>query len=160
MPEVSPVTAQRRREIAARQTARRRAMQALYGWQMTRDEPKDVLRSFREDDDHAGCDDAFFREILLGVTADPAGMDALMAPVLERRPDELDPTEHAILWVATWELRGHPEIPYRVVINEAVSLARKYGADQSHRFVNAALDRLSRRLRLYEHPEPETAGSA
>lgn len=159
VPEARPETAQRRREIFARQAARRRVMQALYGWQLTQDEPKDVLRSFREDDDHAGCDDAFFREVLLGVTADASGMDAVMAPFLERSPAALDPTEHAILWVAVWELQKHPEIPYRVVINEAVTLARKYGADQSHRFVNAALDRLSRSLRRYEHPQPEGMGS-
>lgn len=146
-----------RREIHARQASRRRAMQALYGWQLTGDEPKNILHSFREDEDHKTCDDGYFRELLLGITADTKAVDAHLSPCLDRLPSELDPTERALLWVAAWEMVGHPEIPYRVVINEAVALAKKYGADQSYRFVNAALDRLARNIRSLEYVHSQKA---
>jgi transcription antitermination protein NusB len=145
------------RQIHARQAARRRAMQALYSWQLTRDHPKNVLASFREDEEHANADAEYFREILMGVTEKVATLDQTLAPVIGRPLEQLDPIEHALLWVGTWELSERLEIPYRVVINEAVGLAKKYGAEQSHRFINGVLDTLARQLRSAERAAPRSS---
>lgn len=142
------------RQIHARRAARRRAMQALYSWQLTQDHPKNVLASFREDEEHASADAEYFREILMGVTAKVSALDEKLAPVIGRPVDQLDPIEHALLWVGTWELSERIDVPYRVVINEAVGLAKKYGAEQSHRFINGVLDTLARELRGAERAAP------
>ena len=78
-------------------------------------------------------------------------LDAQLAAWLDRKPAELDPVEHAVLLVGTWELQSHPDVPYRVVINEAVTLTRNFGATDGHKFVNAVLDRAARELRPHEH---------
>jgi transcription antitermination protein NusB len=137
-------------QIHARRAARMRAMQALYSWQLTHDDPKNILAEFREDEEHQRADAEYFREILFGVTRQAAVLDGVMEPVLGRPLVQLDPLEHALLWVGVWELSERPEVPYRVVINEAVGLAKKFGADQSHRFVNGVLDTLARDLRRAE----------
>jgi transcription antitermination protein NusB len=143
------------RQIHARRAARRRAMQALYSWQLTRDDPKNILASFREDEEHAAADGEYFREILIGVTRRAAELDALMEPALGGRPlAQLDPIEHALLWLGLWELSERLDVPYRVVINEAVELAKKFGAEQSHRFINGVLDNLARGLRGAERSTP------
>ncbi|WP_257720612.1 transcription antitermination factor NusB [Thioalkalivibrio nitratireducens] len=139
------------RQIHARRAARRRAMQALYSWQLTQDDPRNILAEFREDEEHARADAEYFREILMGVTSRAAEFDRLLAPALGGRPlAQLDPIEHALLWLGAWELSDRLDVPYRVVINEAVDLAKKFGAEQSHRFVNGVLDALSRDLRCAE----------
>jgi transcription antitermination protein NusB len=144
------------RQIHARRLARRRAMQALYSWQLTRNEPKDILAAFREDEEHERADIEYFREILMAVTRNAAAFDERLAPALGGRPvAQLDPVEHALLWIGLWELSERIDVPYRVVINEAVELAKKFGAEQSHRFVNGALDFLARDLRAPERtPRP------
>ena len=134
----------------ARSVARRRAMQALYSWQMTGAHPKDILKEFREEPEHAKADAEYFRELLIGVTRDQEALDARMAPYLGRPLDQLDPVEHALLWLGQWELAERIEVPYRVVINEAVELAKRFGAEQSHRYVNGVLDRLAADLRSAE----------
>lgn len=125
-------------------------MQALYAWQMTRNDPRDILAEFREDEEHAKADAEYFREILIGVTRDVEAWDRILEPVLGRPLAQLDPIEHALLWLGVWELAQRLDVPYRVVINEAVDLAKKYGADQSHRFINGVLDRLAQDLRQAE----------
>ncbi|WP_081647438.1 transcription antitermination factor NusB [Thioalkalivibrio sp. ALR17-21] len=134
----------------ARSVARRRAMQALYSWQLTGDDPKNILLAFREEDEHAKADPEYFREILMGVTRAQQELDARMQPWLGRELDQLDPVEHALLWIGQWELAERIELPYRVVINEAVELAKRFGAEQSHRYVNGVLDRLAAELRSAE----------
>ncbi|WP_081616898.1 MULTISPECIES: transcription antitermination factor NusB [unclassified Thioalkalivibrio] len=131
----------------ARSVARRRAMQALYSWQMTAAEPKDILAEFRDDEEHAKADAEYFREILIGVTRNREALDARMEPYLGRPLDQLDPVERALLWLGQWELAERIDVPYRVVINEAVDLAKRFGAEQSHRYINGVLDRLSADLR-------------
>jgi len=78
----------------------------------------------------------------------------MLAPVVGRPLEQLDPIEHALLWVGAWELSERFEVPYRVVINEAVGMAKKYGAEQSHRFINGVLDTLARQLRSAERAAP------
>lgn len=125
-------------------------MQALYSWQMTDADPRELLAEFREDEEHAKADAEYFREILIGVTRNRQALDARMEPFLGRPLDQLDPVEHALLWLGQWELAESVDVPYRVVINEAVDLAKRFGAEQSHRYVNGVLDRLAADLRAAE----------
>lgn len=139
--------AEARRSSHARRQARRVAMQALYQWQMTGYEPKDILLQYRDDPELEKADREYFRDLLLGVTDEVAGLDDLLSPYMDRSVAELDPVERAILRLAVFELRERIEVPYRVVINEAVELTRKFGATDAHKFVNGVLDKLGRELR-------------
>jgi N utilization substance protein B len=89
----------------------------------------------------------FFRRLLGEILADTAALDALIASDADRPVAQLDPVEHAILWLGLTELRAHPEIPLKVVITEAVALAKEFGATDGHRYINALLDRLAPKLR-------------
>ncbi|MBZ0070739.1 MAG: transcription antitermination factor NusB [Thiohalobacteraceae bacterium] len=140
----------RRFPAAARSKARRLAMQAVYQWQMTAHDATDILAQFLTDADNRGADTEYFEVLVRGVVQGHATLDALLAPVLARPLDEVDPVERAMLRVAAFELQQCLDVPYRVVLNEAVALTKKYGAEQGHTFVNAALDRLARDLRAVE----------
>ena len=122
-------------------------MQALYQWQLTGYEPKDILLQYREDPELDKADKDYFRELFLGVTDEAADLDELLSGHMDRGAAELDPVERAILRLATFELKERVDIPYRVVINEAVELTRKFGATDAHKFVNGVLDKLGRELR-------------
>jgi len=138
-----------------RKLARRTALQALYQWQLTGQAPADIERQFREEQDLDRVDLDYFRELLYRVPEAAAELDAALTPLLDRPLAQVDPVERAILRIGAFELTHRPEIPYRVVLNEAIELARVFGAEQGHRFVNAALDRLSRTLRPHEAPGPQ-----
>lgn len=123
-------------------------MQALYQWQLTGYEPKDILAQFRADpDEMKGADDDYFRDLLLGVTSDADALDALLEPQMDRKAQMVDPVERAVLRIAAFELRDRPDIPVKVVINEAIELTRKFGSDQGHRYVNGVLDRAAKVIR-------------
>lgn len=144
------VRARRPRASAGRQRARALALQALYQWQLGGDDPGDIRDQFLERRDTAGADVDYFRTLLQGVTAGVEGLDADVAPLLQRSVALVDPVERAILRIACYELRERPEVPARVVINEAVELGKRYGADQGHRFVNGIVDALAHRIRAHE----------
>lgn len=135
---------------AARSKARRLAMQAVYQWQMTAHATVDVLAQFLSDEDNKGVDAEYFEALVRGVLQDQVALDALLAPTLARPLAEVDPVERAVLRVAAFELQHRLDVPYRVVLNEAVALTKKFGAEQGHAFVNAALDKLARELRAVE----------
>lgn len=135
---------------AARTKARRLAMQAVYQWQMTAQDAGDILAQFHADEDNRGADTAYFEALVRGVVQHHAALDGLLAPTLARPLHEVDPVERAVLRVAAFELQQRPDVPYRVVLNEAVALTKKFGAEQGHAFVNAALDKLARELRALE----------
>ena len=97
------------------------------------------------------ADGEYFEELMRGVAGGRAGLDARLAGWTDRPPAELDPVEHAVLLLGSWELAERPDIPFRVVISEAVKLARRFGATDGHKFVNAVLDRAARELRPHEH---------
>lgn len=139
-----------RRLSQARHAARRVALQALYQWQLTGDSPKDILAQFREERPLKGADLGYFRELTLGVPEELARLDAAVEPFLDRPMDRVDPVERAVLRLATYELMQCLDVPYRVVINEAVDLAKVFGAEQGHRFVNGVLDKAVRSLREAE----------
>ena len=141
-----------------RTLARRAAVQGLYQWQVSGRDLRDVETLLLGDSDlpeELGADLrdmdlGYFRELLRGVATRVSELDAAVEPFLDRPMSGVDPVEKAILRVGAFELVGRPEIPYRVVINEAVELAKIFGAEQSHRFVNGVLDRLAMDVRAVE----------
>jgi N utilization substance protein B len=142
-----------REHSKARAGARRLAVQALYQWQLGRQSAAELIAQFAASPEHARVDPDYFREAVNAVCADHAGIDADLARHSDIEPARLDPVEHAILALGLWELMARPEVPYRVVINEGIELAKRFGATDGHRFVNAVLDRASRAHRGAERGE-------
>lgn len=144
-------TAQHDPRSGARSLARKLALQALYRLQINEGPWQDVLSEFQSAEDMPKADREYFETIIRAVAGEREALDASLGTWLDRKPAELDPVEHAVLLVGTWELRSRPDIPWRVVINEAVTLTRRFGATDGHKFVNAVLDRAARELRPNEH---------
>jgi N utilization substance protein B len=139
-----------RRLIHQRRQSRRLAMQALYQWQMTGQNVHEVLKQFLTTQDVSRADLDYFQELLTSIPGRVDKLDAALEPFMERRMEEVDPVERAILRVSAYELISRPDIPYKVVINEAIDLTKKFGADQAHRFVNGVLDQAVKELRKME----------
>lgn len=137
-------------KTAARRKARRFATQALYQWQMTSDGLSGIEAQFRTDNDMRKTDVAYFHEILHGVPAYIEELDAAIRPFLDRDLNELDQVERAILRLSTYELLKRMDVPYRVVINEGIELAKTFGATESHKYVNGVLDKVAQRARYAE----------
>jgi N utilization substance protein B len=136
---------------ARRAVARKLAMQALYRWQINAAPWQDVLNEFAADEEMRKADRGYFNQMVTDICTHSEELDAAMAAWMDRKPKELDPVERAVLWVGTHELRSAPDVPYRVAINEAVGLAKRFGATDSHKFVNAVLDTAAKALRPHEH---------
>ncbi len=134
----------------ARAAARRLALQALYRWQLNVCPWQDLIQEFREEAQSRRADLDYFRELISGICAAREQLDAQLAPLLDRKPEELDPIEHALLLIGGYELQHRPEVPYRVVLSEAVGLARRFGATDGHKFVNAVLDQAAKLWRAAE----------
>lgn len=138
----------------ARHRAREFAVQGLYQWLVAGGEPWDIIRHLRESDDYAGADAAFVERLVSGVIADAGELSAWMQPFLDRPVNALSPVERAVLMLAGFELRTAPAsefgAPYRVVINEAVELAKVFGGTDGHKFVNGVVDKLAGTVRLEE----------
>ncbi|MCB1919705.1 MAG: transcription antitermination factor NusB [Candidatus Competibacteraceae bacterium] len=126
-----------------RSWARRCAAQALYQWQMTGQEPAIIANEFLADQDLLKADPEYFRELVHETPKCVAEIDAALEPFLDRPLVQVDPVEQAILRIGGYELIQRPDIAYRIVINEAVELAKLFGAEQGHRFVNGVLDKLA-----------------
>ncbi|EGT3624886.1 transcription antitermination factor NusB [Morganella morganii] len=125
-----------------RRKARRLAVQAIYSWQLSGNNIADVEHEFLTEQSLDGVDVAYFRELLSGVATKKTQLDELIIPHLERPIDEVSPVEKAIVRLATYELTFRKDVPYKVAINEAIELAKAFGADESHKFVNGLLDKL------------------
>jgi len=134
-----------------RRRARRRALQALYQWQLNDDSAVSIIKQFLEEQNFEGVDAEYFQQLVRAVIAEGETLDARLGPHVERIDSSLDQMERVILRIGALELLRHPEIPYRVVIDEAVELAHRFGAEQGHTFVNGVLDRLAREARPVEH---------
>jgi len=130
--------------------ARKLAMQALYRLQLNDAPWQDLMTEFAAAEGMDRADPEYFRALIEGVWRDRELLDTSMRPFLDRDAAQLDPTEHAVLFVAMYELRERPDIPFRVVIAEAVNLAKRFGGTDGHKFVNAVLDRAARELRAQE----------
>jgi transcription antitermination protein NusB len=135
------------RATAARALARRLAVQALYRWQINTGSWQELVQEFAGDPDMARAEQPYFAALVRGVLDETSALESALQPCLDRPAAHLDPVERAVLLVATHELTHQPAVPYRVVINEAVSLTRRFGATDGHKYVNGVLDRLARSLR-------------
>lgn len=125
-----------------RRKARHFAVQAIYQWQMTQDNVADIEEQFKLDQDMKGVDLGYFRELLFGVACNINKLDSTFSPFLSRKLEDLDLVDKAILRLATFELLFRQDVPYRVVINEGIELAKAFAAEDSHKFVNGVLDKL------------------
>jgi transcription antitermination protein NusB len=134
-----------------RSVARKLALQALYRWQLNACPWQDLVQEFGDAEDMPRADPEYFRTLVEGVWRERTLLDERLATLSDRDPQRLDPIEHAVLLIGLYELGARQEVPYRVAINEAVSLAKRFGATDGHKFVNAVLDRAARELRPAEH---------
>lgn len=137
-------------DLAARSRARRRALQAIYAWQISGSPVRSVIEQFRHEQDMQVADLEYFEDLVHGVEAHRAELDAALAPFLDRGVEQVDPIERATLRLGAYELKHRPDVPYRVVLNEAVELAKRFGAEHGHSYVNGVLDKLAREWRAAE----------
>jgi transcription antitermination protein NusB len=133
--------------VSGRRGARRLLVQALYQHQLSAHGLAELESQFCSGSDFKRIDGDYFRQVLSEILRDPRRLDTLIATDLDRPPEQLDPVEHGILWMGTAELLAHPDVPVKVIINEAVQLAKDFGAQDSYRYINAVLDCLAARLR-------------
>jgi transcription antitermination protein NusB len=138
------------RSSRARSLSRRLALQALYQWQMTGQSFAELRNQYATDEGYAEVDAEYFQLLLQGIVEGAPALDAMLGDWLDRPVAQLDPVEHAVLLIGLEELRVHLDVPYRVVLNEGVELAKKFGATDGHKFINAVLDRAARQLRAAE----------
>ena len=140
---------------AQRRKARHFGLQALYQWTLSGASATDIEAEFRVDNDFKHTDGEYFSAVLKGVVGDVDALEALFSSALDRKLEELDPIERNLLRLGTFELRDRIDVPYKVVINEAVALAKKFGATDSHRYINGVLDKVARGLRTVEHAQED-----
>lgn len=140
----------RRAASNRRAVARKIALQALYRWQVNAGPWQDLLLEFASADDMPKADREYFETLVRGIAEGGSGCEAALARYTDRAPSTLDPVERAVLLIGMYELSERPDVPYRVVIDEAVGLARRFGATDGHKYVNAVLDRAARDLRRDE----------
>jgi transcription antitermination protein NusB len=137
-------------DLAARSRARRRALQALYAWQLSGSHMNAVIEQFRHEQDMEVADLEYFEDLLHGVETNVATLDESLRPHIDREVAQIDPIERAVLRLAAYELKFRPDVPYRVIINEAIEVTKRFGADHGHSYVNGVLDKLAVDLRSVE----------
>ena len=137
-------------QFEPRKRARRRALQAIYQWQITHQDAGEIYRQFCEIQDLSQVDEEYFEQLLRGVTAEKERLDEALEPFLDRPMEQVDLMERVVLMIGAWELRNCPETPYRVVLDESVDLAHRFGSEQGHSYVNAVLDKAARAWRTEE----------
>ena len=135
---------------AERRKARHYGMQALYQWHMAGASLSDIEAEFLADYDFSHVDLEYFQALLHQVPASVDELDAAIEPLLDRKLDQLDPIERTLLRMGMYELTHRIDVPYKVVINEEVALAKKFGATDSHKYINGVLDKAARELRKVE----------
>ncbi|MGH8146182.1 MAG: transcription antitermination factor NusB [Rhodanobacteraceae bacterium] len=133
-----------------RSRARRRAAQALYAWELGGNPMRKVIEDFRHEQDMQIADLDYFEDMLRGVETHLAELDAGLTPFLDRDMERVDPIERAVLRLGAYELKYRLDVPYRVVLNEAVEVAKRFGAEQGHTYVNGVLDKLAHEWREVE----------
>ncbi|MDX5299708.1 MAG: transcription antitermination factor NusB [Gammaproteobacteria bacterium] len=142
--------APRQPKPAERRHARTLALQALYQWLMARADVHEIEAQFMVDNDMSKVDVAYFRDLLRGVLRHREELDRQLEPFLDRPVTEVDPIEVSILRLGAFELQHRIDVPYRVIINEAIELGKQFGGTEGHKYVNGILDKLARRVRLAE----------
>ncbi|GAB3363025.1 MULTISPECIES: transcription antitermination factor NusB [Lysobacteraceae] len=124
----------------ARSRSRRRALQAVYAWQMSGASAREVIAQFAHEQAHEVADLEYFEDLVLGVDKHCEELDVALAPFLDRDIEQVDPIERAVLRIAAYELRERRDVPYRVVINEAIETVKRFGSEHGHTYVNGVLD--------------------
>ena len=135
---------------AARSRARRRALQAVYAWQLSNSPIDRVIEQFRSEQDMEIADLEYFEALVRGVAQNAEELDQVLAKYIDRTMEQVDPIERAVLRIAGYELRFRPDVPYRVVINEAIETTKRFGSDHGHTYVNGVLDRAAAEWRAQE----------
>ncbi|UTY60443.1 transcription antitermination factor NusB [Massilia sp. erpn] len=133
-----------------RHRAREFALQGLYQWLLNNEDATTVVNNIRAAHGFDKADAEYFTNLLYGAIKDSVALRDTFAPLVDRGVAELSPIEHAVLLIGAYEFKNHPEIPYRVVINEAVELTKSFGGIDGHKYVNGVLDKLSAKLRTDE----------
>ena len=133
-----------------RKKARRYALQGLYQWHLSGSEINDIEQQFLETINQAKVDVTYFREILVNTLVSVSEMDELITPFMDRDFSEINPVELSVLRLACYELKARLDVPYKVVINEALELTKTFGATDGHKFINGVLDKLAKQLRPTE----------
>ena len=134
----------------SRRRAREFALQAIYQWLLNESAAESLLAQLKEQKDFPKADQALAEALVRGVIANADALRGLLAPYLDRQMKALSPVEHALLLQSAFELRDHAQTPYKVVINEAIELAKSFGGTDGHKYVNGVLDKLSVELRPNE----------
>lgn len=147
-------TGTRKASPAARRKARSFAMQAIYQWHMAGADLAKIEAEFRADNDMSKVDLEYFHEILHGVPRELSALDQIIKPLLDRDSEEMTPVELSILRLATYEMMHRIDVPYKVVINEAVELAKSFGATDGHKYVNGVVDKIAQQVRTVEVKQP------
>ncbi len=135
---------------SSRRRSRELALQGIYQWRLTSDDPEQIEKQICAEKGMGRYDADFFSKLLRGALTQHAELETAVTMHLDRTLDELSPVEFSVLLIGAYELIHHPEIPYRVVINEAVELAKTFGGTDGHKFVNGVLDKLAAQVRAVE----------
>ncbi|XBC40650.1 MAG: transcription antitermination factor NusB [Buchnera aphidicola (Nurudea yanoniella)] len=133
----------------ARRKARECAVQALYSWQLSKNNIYEIENQFYERDNLQNIDKIYFHELIIEITNNQKYLDSLMIPYLSRTIHELGHIEKAILRISFYELEKRHDIPFKVTINEGIELAKRFGAEESHKFINGVLDKAAAKIRYY-----------
>ncbi len=133
-----------------RKKARRYAVQGIYQWHLSGNSIKEIELQFLESINAKKVDVSYFQEILVNTLSGITEIDELLTPILDRKLEEVNPVELAVLRLACYELKARLDVPYKVVINEALELSKTFGASDGHKFVNGVLDKLARQIRTME----------
>ena len=131
------------KKISPRRRARECAVQALYSWAFSQNSPEIVELNFMTEQDMKGVDTPYFRKLFRQTVENVETVERIMQGYLDRGLEELDPIEKAILRLAVYELQFEADVPYKVVINEAIEVAKVFGADESHKYINGVLDKIA-----------------
>ncbi|MBW8310820.1 MAG: transcription antitermination factor NusB [Rhizobium sp.] len=134
----------------ARSRARRRALQAVYAWQLSNTAINKVIDQFRNEQDMEVADLEYFEDLVRGVEHNLGSLDEALSEFLDRDIAQVDPIERAVLRIAAYELRHRVDVPYRVVINEAIETTKRFGSEHGHTFVNGVLDHAAAAWRAAE----------
>ena len=134
----------------ARSRARRRALQAVYAWQMSGASAREVIAQFAHEQAHEVADLEYFEDLVRGVDKHCEELDTALAPFLDRDIEQVDAIERAVLRIAAYEMRERRDVPYRVVINEAIETAKRFGSEHGHTYVNGVLDHAAAEWRAVE----------
>jgi N utilization substance protein B len=145
---------------SARSRAREFALQALYQHLVGRNEATAIDAFTRDLAGFHKADSVHYDALLHGCVKEAAGLDALILPLLDRKMEEISPIEHGVMWIGAWEFQHAPDVPWRVVLNECIELAKEFGGTDGHKYVNAVLNGLAPQLRAAEVEADKASGKA